>query len=132
MNCPKCKSMLEPQQRAHVTVDVCAQCRGMWLEAGELEELLDSDWPESGSASLVPTPPGVDLLKGRCPSCEGTGKLVKVRPPECSRVLIDMCKVCHGVWLDAAELELLKRDLEPSNNTGLWGLILSIWTVSNQ
>ena len=35
--CPKCGIALEEQEFKHVKVDVCPSCRGMWLDAGELE-----------------------------------------------------------------------------------------------
>ena len=28
-------------QRAEVVVDVCSECRGMWLDGGELQKLLN-------------------------------------------------------------------------------------------
>ena len=38
MKCPRCDtSALEERQRVGITVDVCAQCRGIWLDRGELE-----------------------------------------------------------------------------------------------
>jgi ssDNA-binding Zn-finger/Zn-ribbon topoisomerase 1 len=35
--CPKCGADLKEQEFKHVKVDVCPDCRGMWLDAGELE-----------------------------------------------------------------------------------------------
>jgi Zn-finger nucleic acid-binding protein len=32
-------SDLRPQQRDGVEIDVCPQCRGIWLDAGELERV---------------------------------------------------------------------------------------------
>jgi hypothetical protein len=37
MKCPKCGSDLQEQELASVKVDVCPNCNGMWLDAGELE-----------------------------------------------------------------------------------------------
>ena len=37
MKCPKCGADLREQEFAHVKVDVCPDCRGMWLDAGEIE-----------------------------------------------------------------------------------------------
>ena len=37
MKCPKCGSDLEETDYHHVTVDVCPACRGMWLDAGEVQ-----------------------------------------------------------------------------------------------
>ena len=35
--CPKCGADLKEQDFKHVKIDVCPDCRGMWLDAGELE-----------------------------------------------------------------------------------------------
>lgn len=41
MKCPRCESnVLDERERNGVTVDVCGQCRGVWLDRGELEKLL--------------------------------------------------------------------------------------------
>jgi Zn-finger nucleic acid-binding protein len=32
--------VLDERERSGVTVDVCQQCRGVWLDRGELEKLL--------------------------------------------------------------------------------------------
>ena len=37
MKCPKCGADLKEQQHHHVMVDICPECRGMWLDAGEVE-----------------------------------------------------------------------------------------------
>lgn len=38
--CPVCKSTLQEQNRESVSIDVCPQCRGVWLDRGELEKLM--------------------------------------------------------------------------------------------
>jgi Zn-finger nucleic acid-binding protein len=41
MKCPRCESyVLAEQNRGGITVDVCSQCRGAWLDRGELEKLI--------------------------------------------------------------------------------------------
>ena len=37
MKCPKCGGDLEETDYHHVKVDVCPDCRGMWLDAGEVQ-----------------------------------------------------------------------------------------------
>lgn len=37
MKCPKCGADLEEAEYQHVKVDACPACRGMWLDAGEVE-----------------------------------------------------------------------------------------------
>lgn len=39
MRCPRCGGHLVAQNHHGVTIDVCADCRGTWLDRGELELL---------------------------------------------------------------------------------------------
>ena len=41
MKCPRCETTaLVEKDREGVVVDVCSQCRGLWLDRGELEKLI--------------------------------------------------------------------------------------------
>lgn len=37
MKCPKCGADLREQEFKHLKVDVCQECQGMWLDAGEID-----------------------------------------------------------------------------------------------
>ena len=39
MKCPKCGADLKEKEIGNVKVDVCGECGGMWLDAGEMEML---------------------------------------------------------------------------------------------
>lgn len=39
MKCPKCGADLAEKELGNVKVDVCAECGGMWLDAGEMDLL---------------------------------------------------------------------------------------------
>ena len=53
MNCPKCESEMRSYERNGVTVDQCTGCRGIFLDRGELERLIDAEtsFYESGEGS---------------------------------------------------------------------------------
>ena len=38
--CPKCGGAMRSQERQGIVVDVCTQCRGIFLDRGERERLL--------------------------------------------------------------------------------------------
>lgn len=39
--CPRCTTAsLAERERDGVTIDVCSECRGVWLDRGELEKLI--------------------------------------------------------------------------------------------
>ena len=42
MTCPRCGGTLREAAMDGVVVDVCSQCQGMWLDAGELEIIRES------------------------------------------------------------------------------------------
>ncbi len=41
MNCPTCKVELKIADRQGVEIDYCPQCRGVWLDRGELDKIID-------------------------------------------------------------------------------------------
>jgi Zn-finger nucleic acid-binding protein len=51
--CPKCQGRMRTYERSGVTVDQCGECRGIFLDRGELERLVDAEqgWERSHSAT---------------------------------------------------------------------------------
>lgn len=43
MQCPKCQIMMREREKGDVIIDICPQCRGVWLDAGELEKLSERE-----------------------------------------------------------------------------------------
>ena len=41
--CPKCQGAMRSYERSGITVDQCADCRGIFLDRGELEHLVDAE-----------------------------------------------------------------------------------------
>jgi uncharacterized protein len=41
--CPKCESPMRSYERNGVTIDQCTGCRGVFLDRGELERLVDAE-----------------------------------------------------------------------------------------
>ncbi len=54
--CPKCQGLMRTYERSGVTLDQCADCRGIFLDRGELERLVDAEqgWQSSHSAPREP------------------------------------------------------------------------------
>lgn len=41
MNCPVCDGRLKAIEKFGVEVDICPDCKGVWLDRGELEKILE-------------------------------------------------------------------------------------------
>lgn len=41
MHCPSCYTRLEITERAGIEIDYCPSCRGIWLDRGELDKILE-------------------------------------------------------------------------------------------
>lgn len=39
LNCPKCQTVMREREKDDLIIDVCPQCRGVWLDHGELDKL---------------------------------------------------------------------------------------------
>ncbi|MCW2383419.1 MULTISPECIES: zf-TFIIB domain-containing protein [unclassified Sphingobium] len=52
MPCPVCRVPLVMSERQGVEIDYCPQCRGVWLDRGELDKII-----ERASAELAPAAP---------------------------------------------------------------------------
>ncbi len=52
MPCPVCKVPLVMSDRQGVEIDYCPQCRGVWLDRGELDKII-----ERAGAEQAPPPP---------------------------------------------------------------------------
>lgn len=60
--CPVCKIDLVMSERQGVEIDYCPQCRGVWLDWGELDKIIErSDTEDSPRA---PVDPSLDYKRG--------------------------------------------------------------------
>lgn len=63
MNCPNCHIALIMTERQGVEIDYCSQCRGVWLDRGELDKIIMMSMQQNvapnapRAAQPMPTPP---------------------------------------------------------------------------
>jgi Zn-finger nucleic acid-binding protein len=50
MQCPSCGGELVELDRSGVKIDACRQCRGVWLDRGELDRILERERQVVGGA----------------------------------------------------------------------------------
>jgi len=43
LTCPKCHGAMRSYERSTIVVDQCTECRGVFLDRGELEKLIDAE-----------------------------------------------------------------------------------------
>lgn len=53
MKCPVCSVELKIADRQGIEIDYCPQCRGIWLDRGELDKIIE----RSGAAYTPPPKP---------------------------------------------------------------------------
>ena len=57
MKCPNDSTTLVMSERAGVEIDYCPECRGVWLDRGELDKIIakaEAELPASTPAASVP------------------------------------------------------------------------------
>jgi Zn-finger nucleic acid-binding protein len=118
--CPRCVQGLTEEKVGGVSIDTCGICGGHWYDAGELTQMRkerDALSPEQRKAirrlepqrgqPLEEVPLERAQLRDLCPRC-GV-KLEPIHYAYSSKIIIDRCSECEGVWLDAGELDQIDR-----------------------
>jgi Zn-finger nucleic acid-binding protein len=126
--CPKCRQQSLKQKyisEMNLTVDCCPRCKGIWFDGGELSLTM----PEADRHLQIPR--NAVRLQALCPTC---GRPLYAFPYPGTRVAIETCRKCHGLWLDAGEFAAIRqarRQLEepqvsgePAGPTGVKGALI--------
>jgi Zn-finger nucleic acid-binding protein len=104
MDCPVCKNAMITLELQDVEIDLCTECDGIWLDAGELEMLLGE--PEKAKQLLNSF--NIDNTSSekprKCPICLKKMKKIVVGSSK-PVLLIDKCSRGDGLWFDKGELK---------------------------
>lgn len=105
MKCPKCHSDFEQLNTPFGDVERCLNCKGLWLDMLQHEDLKDI------AESIDIGDPDVgkqynELSDTRCPVCANSSmlRMVDVQQPH---IWFESCPTCYGRFYDAGEF----RDL---------------------
>lgn len=60
MLCPVCNVTLTMSNRQDVEIDYCPRCRGVWLDRGELDKIIERSATEAVAPRREPDPRGRD------------------------------------------------------------------------
>jgi len=105
MNCPVCNEPLIILESEQVEVDHCVSCRGVWLDSGELELLLEGLRGKNELLHSFQSVKNSQEPQKKCPIC--SRKMERVL---CGgEIVIDRCKSGDGLWFDLGELERIVR-----------------------
>jgi hypothetical protein len=110
MLCPACSGVeMFVLEFERVELDYCPQCRGVWLDSGELELIgARAGVLQDGLLSaLDKREQGTAGAKRPCPVCGKGLREVETDPP--ASVLVDRCPRGHGLWFDRDELPTVIR-----------------------
>ena len=64
MQCPVDGTTLVMADRQGVEIDYCPQCRGVWLDRGELDKIIERSTPAPAPAAPPSPPRGYDAPRG--------------------------------------------------------------------
>ena len=57
MQCPTDATTLVMSERSGIEIDYCPQCRGVWLDRGELDKIIERSASEQSAWANPPTQP---------------------------------------------------------------------------
>ena len=57
MSCPVCQVPLTMSDRQGIEIDYCPQCRGVWLDRGELDKIIERSAPQAAAPAPQAAPP---------------------------------------------------------------------------
>ncbi len=107
MDCPVCKKPMVVLELESIEIDHCSNCKGIWLDAGELELLLQSGSEKDEVLDSFEVDGTVKEDNRKCPICDK--KMQKILCGVDRKILIDKCRSNHGLWFDLGELLEIAR-----------------------
>ncbi|HEX9780214.1 MAG TPA: zf-TFIIB domain-containing protein [bacterium] len=114
MGCPDCRAELGKLNDRGIEIKECPRCKGRWFSRDELkkakartdEDLRWLDFDPFGDDAPTATS---ETGRRHCPQC---GQKMAVLSYAASKVVIDKCSRCRGVWLDHKEFGQIVAYLE--------------------
>ncbi len=63
MNCPNDNETLVMSERSGIEIDYCPKCRGVWLDRGELDKIIEANAQQSHSPAQPIVTPQVENIQ---------------------------------------------------------------------
>lgn len=135
MECPNDNHQLEKMLFHNVEVDYCPRCLGIWFDKDELRLAKDDKDKQLNWVD-------VDLWRDKskfhvshgdkhCPVCRAGLREVNY---DGSKITVDFCKMCQGIWLDRGEFKQIINYLKNKSDYQILhrytkNLVLQLWEV---
>lgn len=117
MHCPLCKINLEKSLFYNTEINYCPKCLGVFFDESELQEVKDAKdtdlrWLD---VDLWKEPEKFKFAFGErlCPKCRLP--FYEVRYAD-SKIIVDVCNICRGIWLDRGEFKKIIDYLKEKAN----------------
>ena len=137
MNCPRCTGALAKEEINGIRLERCPECKGMFLERGELDRVA---LPHSGDLEFSSLDEETfkhpdDHGPADCPRCESS-TMKKVEFNIYTGIILDYCESCSGFWLDGRELSRINEEVRSLNEaakdespSGMLWFATFIWSL---
>jgi Zn-finger nucleic acid-binding protein len=128
MDCPVCKqSAMITLELNGVEIDYCTQCEGIWLDAGELEELLGDIKKSKDLINSFKIYSGNAEAARKCPICYKNMKKIIIGSAE-PKLVIDKCVKGDGLWFDKGELHDIVEKAQLDENNKIKTLLTDMFS----
>ena len=126
MDCPECKNAMITLELEDVEIDYCTNCGGIWLDAGELELLLNEPEKAKELLNSFRIDSESDERIRKCPICNR--KMQKIIADSSKpALLIDKCRRGDGLWFDKGELQDIFNRAELDQDNKIQKLLINIF-----
>ncbi len=128
MDCPVCKqSAMITLELNGVEIDYCTQCEGIWLDAGELEELLGDVNKSKELINSFKIDSGNAEAARKCPICYKKMQKIIIGSAE-PKLFIDKCVKGDGLWFDKGELHDIVEKAQLDENNKIKTLLTDMFS----
>jgi Zn-finger nucleic acid-binding protein len=126
MDCPVCTNAMITLELDEVEIDYCTDCGGIWLDAGELEELLGEPVKATQLLASFKTDPNCTEKPRKCPICDKKMRKIVVVESQ-PTLLIDKCAKGDGLWFDNGELHDIFDRAQLDQNSRIRNLLADMF-----
>jgi Zn-finger nucleic acid-binding protein len=125
MNCVTCGKPMVVLELQGTEIDHCLACGGIWLDAGEIDLLIESKPETDKLLAQLGEQRKRQAGKRKCPICLKKMEIINIGPMD--KVQIDHCRKNHGLWFDRGELETVLTIFDAGNHSAIHGLLKSMF-----